>query len=66
MRKAKSSTKEFEKTLAGRPPKYVIRLFVTGMTPNSRHAIQNMKRICKEDLKGARDLEIVDLYKTHA
>ena len=46
-----------------RPWKYVLRLYVTGMTPRSRFAIENIKGICEEYLEGRCDLEIIDIYK---
>jgi circadian clock protein KaiB len=42
---------------------YELRLYVTGMTPQSLHAIDNLKQICEEYLKGRYNLEVVDLYK---
>ncbi|MEK7795592.1 MAG: circadian clock KaiB family protein [Candidatus Hydrogenedentota bacterium] len=42
---------------------YVLRLYVTGMTPNSVRAIENIKAICEEYLEGRYDVEIVDIYK---
>ncbi len=46
-----------------RPAHYVLRLYVTGTTGRSVHAIQNVKRVCDEHLAGRYDLEIVDVYK---
>ena len=43
--------------------KYVLRLYVSGMTPNSRRAIENTKKICDENLQGRYDLEIIDIYQ---
>jgi circadian clock protein KaiB len=43
--------------------RYVLRLYVTGQTPNSLRAIQNIKQICETHLKGRYDLEIIDIYK---
>jgi circadian clock protein KaiB len=43
--------------------RYILRLFVTGTTPQSVKAITNIKHICEEHLKGRYDLEIVDLYQ---
>ena len=48
---------------AGRKTKYLLRLYVTGTTGKSVHAIQNVRRICEEHLKGVYELEVVDLYK---
>jgi circadian clock protein KaiB len=42
---------------------YVLRLFVAGTTPNSRRAIENVRKICEEHLKGRYELEIIDIYQ---
>lgn len=63
-KKVKDSTKSFERVLK-KPlkKKYVLRLYVTGMTPKSTRAIQNIKKICDEDLHGRCDLEVIDIYQ---
>jgi circadian clock protein KaiB len=38
-------------------------LYVTGLTPQSISAIDNLKKICEENLKGRYSLEVIDLYK---
>ncbi|HUZ66988.1 MAG TPA: circadian clock KaiB family protein [Beijerinckiaceae bacterium] len=43
--------------------RYKLRLFVTGSTPRSTRAIDNMRRICEENLKGRYDLEVIDVYQ---
>lgn len=43
--------------------KLVLQLYVSGMSPKSMAAIENINRICREYLEGAFDLEIVDIYK---
>ena len=43
--------------------RYVLRLYVTGSTPRSARAIENMRRICEEHLAGRYDLEVVDIYQ---
>src|SRR5918998_5851176 len=43
--------------------RYVLRLYVTGSTPRSARAIENMRRICEEHLAGRYDLEVVDVYQ---
>lgn len=43
--------------------KYVLRLYVTGMTARSTAAIKNIKAICEEHLPGRYELEIVDVYQ---
>lgn len=42
---------------------YVLRLFITGATPNSIRAVTNIKMICEEHLKGRYSLEIIDVYQ---
>jgi circadian clock protein KaiB len=43
--------------------KYVLRLYVTGITPRSTKAILNIKGICEEHLKGRYILEVIDIYQ---
>jgi len=66
MTKKKTGTTEaFEKSLA-EPPKeerYVLRLYVTGMTPRSTEAFASIKAICEEHLQGRYDLEVIDIYQ---
>jgi circadian clock protein KaiB len=44
-------------------PRYVLRLFVTGMTPRSTRAIRAVRSLCEERLKDRFLLEIVDVYQ---
>jgi circadian clock protein KaiB len=55
----------FERALnsAGPSERYVLRLYVTGMTERSTQAIRNIKAICEEHLQGRYELEVVDVYK---
>ena len=43
--------------------RYVLRLYVTGITPRSMQAVANIRKICEEHLQGRYDLEVVDIYK---
>jgi circadian clock protein KaiB len=43
--------------------KYVLRLFVTGASPNSIRAITNLKTILENYLKDQYSLEIIDVYQ---
>ncbi len=47
------------------PPegRYVLRLFITGSTPRSIRAIENMRRICSEHLAGQYELKVIDVYQ---
>jgi circadian clock protein KaiB len=46
-----------------RPEYYILRLYVTGTTGRSVHAIRNVKRVCDDHLRGRYELEVIDLYK---
>ncbi len=43
--------------------KYILKLYVTGMLPNSARAVVNIKGICEKFLNGRYDLEIIDIYQ---
>ncbi len=45
------------------PEGFLLRLYVTGMTPRSARAIANIKQICEEHLAGRYRLEVIDLYQ---
>ena len=42
---------------------YLLRLYVSGITPRSTAAVERIKRMCEEYLQGRYDLEIVDIYQ---
>ena len=46
-----------------RRERYVLRLYVTGMTPRSARAVKNLRAICDEYLEGRYDLEVIDIYQ---
>lgn len=46
--------------------KYVIRLYVAGISPRSSAAIRSITDICTDHLKGRYDLEIIDIYQQPA
>jgi circadian clock protein KaiB len=50
---------------AGHPSteRYVLRLYVTGMTPRSTRAVENVRTVCEEHLHGRYDLEVIDIYQ---
>jgi circadian clock protein KaiB len=43
--------------------RYVLRLYVTGMTTRSARAVENLRVICNERLAGRYDLEVIDIYQ---
>jgi circadian clock protein KaiB len=42
--------------------RYVLRLYIAGLTPRSVSAIASVKKSCEEHLQGRYELEVVDLY----
>ena len=60
----KTSTEGFEKAAAKRDTvKYVLRLYITGMTANSTRATANVRKLCKKYLQGCYELEVIDIYQ---
>ncbi len=47
----------------GSTNEFVLRLFITGASPNSIRALTNIKEICEKHLNGRYQLEIVDVYQ---
>jgi circadian clock protein KaiB len=43
--------------------RYVLRLYIAGLTPRSTLAVQNIRKICEEHLEGRYDLQVVDIYQ---
>ena len=43
--------------------KIVLKLYITGETPNSRKALKNLQEILAGKLKGAYQLQVVDVLK---
>ncbi len=64
-RRPLSKTEQFEEALRAQDgaEKYVLRLYISGATPKSMRAIENIKRLCETRLKGRYDLEIIDVYQ---
>lgn len=55
-----SGTKKKEQDASS---EFQLRLYVAGKTPRSVSAIQNLKKICEEHLKGKYSIEVIDLLK---
>jgi circadian clock protein KaiB len=63
-KKVRDSTQQFEQSLSQQQEKqYVLRLYLTGTTTKSLHAIINVKKFCEEYLEGRYELEVIDLYQ---
>ncbi|MDD1759340.1 MAG: circadian clock KaiB family protein [Methanothrix sp.] len=64
MDEQKNTTREFDKALKEMShERYVLRLFVAGMNPNSIRAIENIKHICETYLAGRYQLDVIDVYQ---
>lgn len=62
--KPKETTEMFDQLLQRKAKeKYVLRLYIAGLTPRSQKAIGNIKKICEEHLHGRYDLEVIDVYR---
>ena len=63
-KKGKTRTEELEKASASRDSeKYVLRLYVTGLTPKSTLAISNVRKLCKTHLADRYELKVIDIYQ---
>ena len=43
--------------------KYILKLYVTGVTPRSQAAIKNLEKILDKDYKGVYSLKVIDVIK---
>jgi circadian clock protein KaiB len=63
-KKTTTSEQELQKAVKGsKDEKYILRLYVAGLTPRSTKAIANVKEICEEYLQGRYELDVVDIYQ---
>jgi circadian clock protein KaiB len=42
---------------------YVLKLYITGASPNSTRAVNNIKIFCEKYLRNRYDLEVIDIYQ---
>jgi circadian clock protein KaiB len=42
---------------------YLLRLYVSGMSPNSLQAIENIQKLCARYLSGRHHLDIIDIFQ---
>ncbi|MGZ5580841.1 MAG: circadian clock KaiB family protein, partial [Methylobacter sp.] len=43
--------------------KYHLKLYIAGKTPRSESAIQNLRKICEENLDEKYEIEIIDILE---
>ena len=60
-----NSYEEFEETLetSHKDGKYILRLFIAGINPRSKKALENLMEICEKNLKDKYELEVIDIYQ---
>ena len=47
----------------GGAEKYILRLYVTGMTTRAARTIENLRTFCEKHLAGRYELQVVDIYQ---
>ena len=62
-REAKGSLAFGKKKKKSEKQEYVLRLYVAGMTPKSKQAILNIKKLCDGHLKDRYELEVIDIMR---
>ncbi len=50
----------------GETTSFSLKLFISGASPNSIRAIENLKTVCKKYISSKYELEIVDIYQQPA
>lgn len=43
--------------------KYKLRLYITGRTPQSQRAIENLRLICEAELLGSYEIDVIDVLE---
>jgi circadian clock protein KaiB len=56
-------TRLFEQAGEKKGGKYVLNLYVAGTTPRSINAINTIKRLAEEHLKGKYELNVIDIFQ---
>jgi circadian clock protein KaiB len=46
--------------------RYVLRLYISGMTPRSTQAVLTLRLVCERYLQGRYELEVIDIYQQPA
>jgi len=60
----KSATEVIEEALERQgKEKYVLKLYITGMTRRSQEALRNIKKIIQENFGDNYELEVIDIYQ---
>ena len=43
--------------------RYILKLYVAGMTARSTRAVENVRTFCEKHLEGRYDLQVIDVYQ---
>ena len=46
--------------------RYILKLYITGLTSRSSRAIENVRAFCQKHLHGRYDLQVIDVYQQPA
>lgn len=57
------TNRRIKRSVITKNEKWTLRLYIAGQTPRAITALNNLKRICKEQLMGKYDIEVIDLLK---
>ena len=67
MTKTRPSTAEFETAIErADSERYELRLYIAGTTAASGKAVENLRAICEEHLKGRYELTVIDVFQQPA
>ncbi len=59
-----TATEAMEKAVVERDnARYVLKLYITGMTPRSQQALRTIEKVCRERLGDRFELQVVDIYQ---
>lgn len=64
MTKTRPSTADYETAIERvGSERYELRLYIAGTTPASGKAVENLRAICEEHLKGRYELTVIDVFQ---
>lgn len=55
-----------DESSAAAADRYILRLYVAGMTSRSARAVENVRAFCHKHLEGRYDLQVIDVYQQPA
>ena len=47
----------------GAPERYILKLYVTGLTSRSARTVENLQSFCQKHLAGRYELQVIDVYQ---